>query len=74
MSHANVCVMLDLSCALFYDPAMLMVYMTQFAKTRHNDAFLEFQIFASVSFMYVPKALLCSNINAVLLIVYELQG
>ena len=49
------------------------LYVTQFAKTRHNDAFLEFQIFASVSF-HVPKALFCSNINVVLLIVYELQG
>ena len=41
-------------------------YVTQFAKTQHNDVFLEIQIFASVSFIYIPKALFCSNINAVL--------
>ena len=33
------------------------VYVTRFAKTQHNDAFLEFQIFASMSFMYLK---LCS--------------
>ena len=33
------------------------LYVTRFAKTQHNDAFLEFQIFASVSFMYLK---LCS--------------
>ena len=27
--------------------------MTRFAKTRHNDAFLDFQIFASVSSTYL---------------------
>ena len=32
-------------------------YVTGFAKTRHNDAFLEFQIIAQVSFMYLK---LCS--------------
>ena len=36
---------------------VLYVYVIRFAKTRHNDAFLEFQIFASVSFMYLK---LCS--------------
>ena len=29
------------------------VYVTRFAKTRHNDAFLEIQIFASVSSIYL---------------------
>ena len=33
------------------------IYMTRFAKTQHNDAVLELQIFASVSFMYLK---LCS--------------
>ena len=33
------------------------LYVTRFAKTRHNDAFLEFQIFTSMSFMYLK---LCS--------------
>ena len=28
-------------------------YVTRFAKTRHNDAFLEIQIFTSMSFMYL---------------------
>ena len=32
-------------------------YVTQFAKTQHNDAFLENQIFASVSSIYLK---LCS--------------
>ena len=32
-------------------------YVTRFAKTRHNDAFLEIQIFASVSSIYLR---LCS--------------
>ena len=36
-----------------------------FAETWYNDAFLEIQIFASVSSMY-PKLLFCSNINVVL--------
>ena len=35
----------------------LHTFVTRFAKTRHNDAFMEFQIFASVSFMYLK---LCS--------------
>ena len=48
------------------------MYVTLFANGWHNDAFLEIQIFASVSFMYL-KLCSCSNINAVLLIVYELQ-
>ena len=50
------------------------MFVTWFAKTLRNDAFLEIQIFASVSSMYVPKALFSSSINAVLLIVCELQG
>ena len=33
------------------------IYVTRFAKSRHNDAFLEFQIFASVNFVYLK---LCS--------------
>ena len=33
------------------------IYVTRFVKTQHNDAFLEFQIFAPVSFMYLK---LCS--------------
>ena len=32
-------------------------YVTRFAKTQHNDAFLEIQIFASVSSVYLK---LCS--------------
>ena len=42
----------------------MLLNVTRFAKTQHNDAFLEIQIFASVS--SVPKALFCSNTNAVL--------
>ena len=43
-----LCILMALSCY---------IYVTRFAKTRHNDAFLEFQIFALVSFMYLK---LCS--------------
>ena len=46
---------------------------TRFAKTRHNDAFLEIQNFC-ISEFYIPKALFCSNSNAVLQILFELQG
>ena len=51
-------------------------YVTQFVKTRQNDTFLEIQIFASISSIYIPKALFCSNIdfNAVLQILFELQS
>ena len=38
-------------------------YVTQFAKTRHNDAFLEIQIFASVSSIYLK---LCSVVISML--------
>ena len=48
------------------------LYLIQFVKTRHNDGF--FWIWKSVSEFHVPKALICSNINALLQIVYELQG
>ena len=34
-----------------------LAFVTRFAKTRHNDAFLDFQIFASVSSIYLK---LCS--------------
>ena len=33
--------------------AMVMTYVTRFAKTRHNDAFLEIQIYTSVSSVYL---------------------
>ena len=49
------------------------IYVTRFAKTRHNDAFLEIQIFCMNEF-HKLKALFCSNINAVLQVVFELQG
>ena len=35
----------------------IFTYVTRFAKTPHNDVFLEFQIFVPVSFMYLK---LCS--------------
>ena len=35
----------------------VVIYVTQFAKTQHNDVFLEIQIFASVSSIYLK---LCS--------------
>ena len=46
------------SIALVYSAADQQVvqqslFVTRFAKTRHNDAFLEFQIFAPVSFTYL---------------------
>ena len=50
------------------------VCVIRFAKTQHNDAFLEIHIFASVSFIYLTKALFCSNTNTVLQILFELQG
>ena len=50
------------------------VCVTRFTKTRHNDAFLEIHIFASVSSIYLTKALFCSNTNTVLQILFELQG
>ena len=40
-----------------YIAVVHMIYVTRFAKTRHNDAFLEIQIFASVSSIYLK---LCS--------------
>ena len=42
---------------------ILPTYVTRFAKTRHNDAFLEIQIFASVSSIYLK---LCSVAIAML--------
>ena len=44
-------------CVCIYIYIYIYIYVTRFAKTRHNDAFLEFQIFAPVSFMYLK---LCS--------------
>ena len=41
------------------------IHVTQIAKTRHDDAFLEIQIIASTSSIYL-NLLFCSNINAVL--------
>ena len=38
-------------------------FVTRFAKTRHNDAFLEIQIFASVSSIYLK---LCSVVISML--------
>ena len=46
------------------------IYVTRYAKTRHNDSFLEIQIFE----FYIPKVLFCSNTNGVLQILFELQG
>ena len=42
---------------------MKLGYVTRFAKTRHNDAFLEIQIFASVSSIYLK---LCSVVISML--------
>ena len=39
------------------------IYVTGFAKTQHNDAFLEIQIFASVSSIYLK---LCSVVISML--------
>ena len=50
------------------------IYVTRSAKTRHNSAFLEIDIFASVCLIYVPKALFCVNIKSVLQVVFQLQG
>ena len=47
-------------------------YVTHFAKTQHNDAFLK-SSFCTSAFCN-PKALFCSNVNAVLQIIFELQG
>ena len=41
------------------------INVTQFAKTQHNDVFLEIHTLPSVCSMYVPKACFCSKINAV---------
>ena len=38
-------------------------YVTRFAKTRHNDAFLEIQIFASINSIYLK---LCSVVISML--------
>ena len=46
--------------------AIVDIKVTRFAETGHNDTFLEIQIFAPVSSTYMPKALFCSNTNAVL--------
>ena len=45
-------------------------YVTQFAKTRHIFGNPEF----CTSEFYIPKALFYSNTNAVLQILFELQG
>ena len=44
--------------------------MTRSMKTRHNDAFWNPDF--CISEFHIPKALFCSNINAVLRIVFEL--
>ena len=59
--------MIHISCAYYWpwratntvieNPKSQKLYVTQFAKTRHNNAFLEIQIFASVSSIYLK---LCS--------------
>ena len=41
----------NFSCTKITSPTRINV--TRYAKTRHNDAFLEFQIFVSVSFLYL---------------------
>ena len=42
---------------------LIVIYVIRFAKTQHNDAFLEIQIFASVSSIYLK---LCSVVISVL--------
>ena len=44
-------------------PSKITLYVTRFAKTRHNDAFLKFQIFTSVSSIYLK---LCSVVISML--------
>ena len=46
------------------------VYVTRFVKTRHNDAFLETQIFASMNSIYLN---LCSVVIS-MQILFEIQG
>ena len=50
-----------------------LLFVTQFAKTRQNDAFLEIQIFVSVISINL-KVFFCINTNTVLQILFELQG
>ena len=52
---------------------MYNVYVTRFAKTRHNDDFFGNPDFC-ISEFFISKALFCSNNNAVLQVLFELQG
>ena len=47
-------------------------HVTWFAKTRHNDALSDIQDFC-ISEFHVSKAFFCSNINAVLQILFKLR-
>ena len=46
------------------------IYVTQFAKTQHNDAFLEIQIFASMNSIYLK---LCAVVISILYCKYFLR-
>ena len=46
-----------------YNFTVQVIYVTRFAKTRHNDAFLEFQIFASMNSINLK---LCSVVISML--------
>ena len=59
---------------IYWNISLHTIIVTQFAKSRHNDTFLEIHILASSISLHVLKALFCSNINAVLQIVFNLQG
>ena len=60
-----------------YTFVKMLLHVTRFAKTqhtaRHNGTFLGNPDFCITEFC-IPKALFCSNINAVLQIHFELQG
>ena len=71
--HSHVWFLIERSSSI-HTYVSVSIYVTRFAKPQYNDAFLEIQIFASVSSIYIPKALFCSNINAVLQILFELHG
>ena len=48
---------MDLALMPLFQDDLVILFVTQFAKTRHSDAFLEIHNFASVSSIYVK---LCS--------------
>ena len=69
------CLHKHMLCSRSIDCCRLGVYqfLTGFAKTRHYDAFLKIPDFC-IGELHMSKALFCSNINAVLQRVFELQG